>query len=99
MNFDEILKNYEERRKELLDHNSNLTGLVLREKEKQADSYLSALMEKFFAAVVSWNLNLGDLKQLGINSVMYSGLGDKQKFASLRAYNIIWNKFIDEIVS
>ena len=48
MNFYEILKNYEERRKELLDHNSNLTGLVLREKEKQADSYLSAIKDKFF---------------------------------------------------
>lgn len=57
------------------------------------------LTDDFFAAAVSWNLNLGDLKQLGINSIMYSGLDDKQKFDSLRAYNRIWNEFIDEIVS
>lgn len=49
MEFDEILRDYEEKRKELLEHNSNLTGVVLREKEKKADEHLTALKEKFFA--------------------------------------------------
>lgn len=56
------------------------------------------LTDDFFAAVVCWDLNLEDLKQLGINSIMYSGLEDKAKFASLRAYNRMWNEFIEEII-
>ena len=56
------------------------------------------LTDDFFAAVVCWNLNLEDLKQLGINSIMYSGLEEKTKFASLRAYNRMWNEFVEEII-
>lgn len=55
-----------------------------------------ALTDDFFAAVVCWDLNIADLKQLGINSIVYSGLDNSQKTASLKAYNKLWNDFTDE---
>lgn len=55
------------------------------------------LTDDFFAALISWNLSLADLKQLGINSIMYSGLDEKLKFSALHTYNRMWNEFIDEI--
>ena len=54
------------------------------------------LTDDFFAAVVCWNLTLSDLKQLGINSLLYSGLEPKRKQAALRAYSHRWNEFVAE---
>ncbi len=56
------------------------------------------LTDDFFAATVGWNLGIRDLKQLGINSLMYSGLDEKEKFASLKEYNRLWNEFVDSMV-
>ncbi|MBQ0083352.1 MAG: hypothetical protein KBS52_01115 [Clostridiales bacterium] len=53
------------------------------------------LTDDFFAGVIGWNLSVADLKQLGINSIMYSGLDDESKFASLRAYHKQWNNFVE----
>lgn len=55
------------------------------------------LTDDFFAAVSGWNLGLADIKQLAINSIMYSGLTERQKTQSLKAYNRLWNEFIDGI--
>ena len=57
------------------------------------------LTDDFFAATVCWNLSLADIKQLGINSIMYSGLDDEVKYDSLHRFNDIWNQFIDAEVS
>ncbi len=57
------------------------------------------LTDDFFAAVVGWNLGLADLKQLGINSILYSGLDNEEKFRSLRTYNKLWNEFVDEMLT
>lgn len=54
------------------------------------------LTDDFFAAVVGWNLDLSDLKQLGINSILYSGLDDSEKYAALGNYNKLWNRFVEE---
>ncbi|MBQ0111281.1 MAG: hypothetical protein KBS41_05100 [Oscillospiraceae bacterium] len=56
------------------------------------------LTDDFFAAVVGWDLNLADLKQLAINSITYSGLSKKQKRNLLRAYNQRWNEFVKEML-
>ncbi len=56
------------------------------------------LTDDFFAAVVGWDLNVGDLKQLGINAIMYSGMDNAEKFASLRAYDCLWNDFVDDVL-
>ena len=55
-----------------------------------------SLTDDFFAAVVCWDLELADLKQLGINSILYSGLEQEDKIAALKTYNRLWNDFIDE---
>ena len=55
------------------------------------------LTDDFFAAVVGWDLGLADCKQLGINSIMYSGLDDADKYSSLKAYNSMWNGFVDSM--
>lgn len=56
------------------------------------------LTDDFFAAVIGWNVGLADLKQLGINSIMYSGLDEEEKYASLKAYNRLWNDFVSEML-
>ena len=54
-----------------------------------------ALVDDFFAGTVCWNLNLSDIKQLCINSIMYSGLDRKQKSQLSNAWKKAWNEFID----
>ncbi len=56
------------------------------------------LTDDFFAAVLAWNINIADIKQLGINSIMYSGLSDEEKYSSLKAYNDLWNDFVEEML-
>ncbi len=56
------------------------------------------LTDDFFAAIVAWNTGIADIKQLGINSIIYSGLSDEEKYISLKAYNGSWNEFVDEIL-
>ena len=55
------------------------------------------LTDDFFAATVSWDLSIADLKQLGINSIWYSGLDELEKRRLLRVYHEKWNAFIDEV--
>lgn len=57
------------------------------------------LTDDFFAAVTSWDLSLADIKQLGINSIMYSGLEESRKFVSLKEYNRMWNEFVNKMTS
>lgn len=53
------------------------------------------LTDDFFAAAVCWDLNLADIKQLCINSVMYSGLDRKQKSQLIASWKKAWNNFIN----
>lgn len=56
------------------------------------------LTDDFFAGIVGWNLSVADIKQLCINSIMYSGLSTDEKSKSLRAYNKMWNEFLDSVL-
>ena len=56
------------------------------------------LTDDFFAATIGWDLSLADIKQLGINSLMYSGLDSHEKTKALKAYNTLWNRFIDDVL-
>ena len=56
------------------------------------------LTDDFFAGVVGWDLSIADLKQLGINSILYSGLDDAAKYKSVRAYKDLWNGFVDDML-
>ena len=55
------------------------------------------LTDDFFAATVCWNLDLSDIKQFGVNSIMYSGLDEDYKRIALKNYKILWDAFIDKI--
>lgn len=54
------------------------------------------LTDDFLAAIISWNLHLDDIKQLGINSILYSGLEDPEKYIALGNYNKLWKQFIHD---
>lgn len=56
------------------------------------------LTDDFFAAIIGWDLSLADVKQLGINSIVYSGLDEVSKANSLKAYNELWNDFVEEML-
>ncbi len=56
------------------------------------------LTDDFFMGIVGWDLKVAELKQLGINSIMYSGLENERKFEAIRNYNRLWNEFVDETV-
>jgi len=56
------------------------------------------LTDDFFAAVVCWNLGVAEIKQLCLNSIMYSGLDTKRRSALLRHWKACWEKLIDEYI-
>ena len=56
------------------------------------------LTDDFFAAAVGWELSLADLKQLALNSLLYSGLSEKRKTESLRAFRELWNGFVADVL-
>lgn len=49
----------------------------------------------FFEIVVADNLNLREIKQLIINSIMYSASCDYEKEKSLKNWKINWQHFIN----
>lgn len=54
------------------------------------------LVDDFFAAIICWDLNLAEVKQLCINSINYSGVDDMQKKALMSAWEEEWNTFVAE---
>ena len=57
------------------------------------------LTDDFFAAALCWNLDLADLKQLGINSIQYSGTTQREKTALLKAFREKWTEFVDRALN
>ena len=57
------------------------------------------LTDDFFAAIVSWDLDIADIKQLAINSLMYSGLDEYEKNKAFKAFNEAWKDFINNVIS
>jgi len=54
------------------------------------------LTDDFFAAVVSWDLGIAEIKQLCLNSILYSGLDDGQKHELIQNWNTAWKEFVKE---
>ena len=54
----------------------------------------SPLVDDFFAAIMCWDLSLGDIKALCRNSITYSGLPDDEKDSLMRAWEAQWAEFI-----
>ncbi len=57
------------------------------------------LCDDFFAAIVCWDLNLSDIKQLCINSILYSGIDKKQKSQLISNWKKQWKQFVEKYVS
>lgn len=55
-----------------------------------------ALTDDFFAATVSWNLSLADIKQLCLNSIYYSGLDESGRRNLMKNWSEAWNSFVTE---
>ena len=58
----------------------------------------TTLTDDFFAATVGWDLGVAELKQLGLNSILYSGLTDHAKYAALAAYHRLWDEFTAQML-
>ncbi|MCQ2451357.1 MAG: hypothetical protein MJ080_05225 [Clostridia bacterium] len=56
------------------------------------------LTDDFFAATVCWDLNLADLKQLSINSILYSGVDKFQKSMLIAHFKNAWRDFINKYI-
>jgi len=54
------------------------------------------LCDDFFAAIICWDLNLSDIKQLCINSILYSGVDKKQKSEIIANWKADYKNFIDK---
>lgn len=52
------------------------------------------LTDDFFAAIISWNLGLADIKQLVLNSILFSGLEDGMKRKLMQDWYKAWMEFI-----
>lgn len=53
------------------------------------------LTDDFFAAIIGWNLGMAEIKQLCINSIVYSGLDKDRKRALMQAFRRRWSEFLD----
>lgn len=53
------------------------------------------LVDDFFMATVSWNLNLADIKMLAKNSLTNSFLTKKEKQAAVAAWEKQWDMYVD----
>ena len=54
----------------------------------------TTLVDDYFAAVVCWDLGIGELKQLCQNSIKYSSLDPKNKQALQKNWERRWNEFV-----
>lgn len=54
------------------------------------------LTDDFFAAIISWNLGLADIKQLALNSITYSGLEAEPKRKLMKDWHEAWKEFVSQ---
>jgi adenosine deaminase-related growth factor len=52
-------------------------------------------VDEFFAAILSWNLNLGDIKALCRNSIQYACLTPEETERLMQAWESQWNAFVE----
>lgn len=56
----------------------------------------SPMVDDFYAAIVCWGLSLGDIKAICRNSIIYSGLSDKEIERLLKSWNSRWDSFVQK---
>lgn len=52
------------------------------------------LVDDFFAAIISWNLGVAEIKQLALNSILYSGLDDASRRKLMFNWGSAWKTFV-----
>ena len=52
------------------------------------------LVDDFYAAILCWDLSLGDIKAICRNSIRYSGLSEKENDRLMKAWEDRWNIFV-----
>ncbi len=53
-----------------------------------------SLSHDFYVAFMAWGLDLRSLKQLAMNSLIYSAMSDEEKRAALAAWETRWQSFV-----
>jgi adenosine deaminase CECR1 len=59
----------------------------------------SGLSYDFWEAIMAWNLSLKDVKQLCINSILYSSMNDEEKSKALESWTVEWELFVAQIIN
>ena len=57
----------------------------------------ATLTDDFFAAIVCWDLGLAEIKQLCLNSILYSGLDELQKEELMQSWQKQWDAFLNDL--
>lgn len=55
------------------------------------------LSHDFWEAIMAWNLTLSDIKQLCLNSILYSSLSKDEKELVLDAWELSWDLFVRQV--
>lgn len=56
------------------------------------------LVNDYYVAILSWNLDLAVIKQLSLNNIIYSGLSDKEIKTLKNNWENDWDKFISDML-
>ena len=58
-----------------------------------------ALVDDWFAIILAFDLNIAEIKQLCLNSILYSGLSKQEKAKLLSVWKAQWQIFLNEQIS
>ena len=56
------------------------------------------MVDDFYAAILCWDLNLGDIKAICRNSITYSGLSEKEINRLMSAWEKQWKDFVEAML-
>lgn len=59
----------------------------------------AGLTHDFWEVIMAWNLTLSDIKQLCLNSILYSSLSKEEKQQTLHAWEKSWDLFVKQILA
>ena len=55
-----------------------------------------ALTDDWFAVILSFDLTISEIKQLSLNSILYSGVSSREKARLLKVWKRQWQNFVNE---
>lgn len=60
---------------------------------------ITGLSYDFWEAIMAWNLNLTDIKQFCINSIVFSSLSEEEKKQAMEIWQKNWDNFVTHILA